>query len=58
MKRALYGIAEEATQMFGAERKECGNYRELSLEAAKKEAREYLSVLNLKENDFKYPTSK
>jgi S-ribosylhomocysteine lyase len=55
VKKALYGIAEEATEMFGAERKECGNYRELSLDAAKKEAREYLSVLGSKENDFKYP---
>jgi S-ribosylhomocysteine lyase len=55
IKTALYGIAEEATEMFGAERKECGNYRELSLDAAKKEAREYLSVLGSKENDFKYP---
>ncbi len=56
VKKALYEIAENATEMFGAERKECGNYRELSLDAAKKEAREYLTVLNSKENDFKYPT--
>jgi S-ribosylhomocysteine lyase LuxS involved in autoinducer biosynthesis len=41
--------------MFGATRKECGNYLELSIDAAKKEAREYLAVLSSKHNDFKYP---
>jgi S-ribosylhomocysteine lyase LuxS involved in autoinducer biosynthesis len=56
IKKALRGIAEEATEMFGAARKECGNYRELSLDSAKREAREYLAVLDGKENDFKYPT--
>ena len=56
IKKALFEIAENAQQMFGAERKECGNYRELSLEAAKKEAKTYLAVLNSKTNDFKYPT--
>ena len=56
IKKALYGIANEATEMFGAERKECGNYRELSLDAAKKEAAAYLAVLESKEHDFKYLT--
>ena len=56
IKKALFEIAENAQQMFGAERKECGNYRELSLEAAKKEAKTDLAVLNSKTNDFKYPT--
>jgi S-ribosylhomocysteine lyase len=56
IKKALLEISENATVMFGAERKECGNYRELSLEAAKVEARAYLAVLNSKTNDFKYPT--
>ncbi|MBE6577005.1 MAG: S-ribosylhomocysteine lyase [Ruminococcaceae bacterium] len=56
VKKALFGIAEEATQMFGAERKECGNYKELSLDAAKREAREYLAVLDADTNGFKYPT--
>ena len=55
IKKALRGIAEEADTMFGASRKECGNYRELSLDAAKREAAEYLSVLESKDNDFKYP---
>ena len=56
VKKALFSIAEEADVMFGASRKECGNYLELSLDAAKKEAAEYLSVLNGKNNDFVYPT--
>lgn len=52
----LENIWEHKGEMFGASRKECGNYRELSLDAAKKEAREYLEVLRSKDNDFKYPT--
>ena len=55
IKKALRGIAEEAEVMFGASRKECGNYLELSLEAAKREAAEYLATLESKDNDFKYP---
>jgi len=31
--------------MFGAARKECGNYKELSLEAAKAECERYLEAL-------------
>lgn len=53
---ALENIWEHKGEMFGATRKECGNYRELSLDAAKQEAREYLEVLRSKDNDFKYPT--
>ena len=52
----LENIWEHKGEMFGASRKECGNYRELSLDAAKKEAREYLEVLRSKDNDFKYTT--
>ena len=52
----LENIWEHKGEMFGATRKECGNYRELSLDAAKQEAREYLEVLRSKDNDFKYPT--
>ena len=35
---------EAAGEMFGAARKECGNYRELSLDAAKKECARYRAV--------------
>ena len=55
VKKALFSIAEEADVMFGASRKECGNYRELSLNAAKAEAARYLSVLDSNEQTFSYP---
>lgn len=54
VKQVLSRIADEATEMFGASRKECGNYRELSLEAAKTEARRYLCALNAREQTFAY----
>lgn len=52
---ALRRIAAHEGEMFGASRKECGNYLELDLDAAKKEAERYLSVLLGAENDFVYP---
>lgn len=54
VKSVLSRIAFEATQMFGATRTECGNYRELDLDAAKREATRYLSILNSKEQSFEY----
>jgi len=39
----------------GASRKECGNYRNLSLEAAKAECAAYLEALRQAENTFAYP---
>lgn len=50
----LNKIIEHNGEMFGAKREECGNYRNLSLNDAKVEARRYLSVLQSKENDFLY----
>ena len=44
--------------MFGSERKECGNYRNLSLDAAKLECERYLNILKNKNNDFVYKTEK
>lgn len=41
-------------EMFGAVRRECGNYKNLDLDAAKRECERYLKVLLSKENDFKY----
>lgn len=55
VKKALLAITEHDGGMFGATRKECGNYRELSLDAAKREASAYLTVLEAGEHDFKYP---
>ena len=40
--------------MFGDSRIECGNYRELSLDAAKTEAKRYLDILNSREQTFIY----
>lgn len=46
-------IAHEG-DMPGAKREECGNYKNLSLDAAKAECKRYLAVLQGKNNDFKY----
>ena len=43
-----------ATEMYGQSRIECGNFENLSLEAAKVECERYLDVLRSKENDFQY----
>ncbi len=40
--------------MFGAERKECGNYQNLDIDDAKAECARYLAVLESKNNDFTY----
>lgn len=40
----------------GASRVECGNYKNLDLESAKRECRAYLDVLLVGENDFCYPS--
>ena len=61
-ERALEKVKEalrktiDAPEMFGASRKECGNYKELSIEAAHKEAARYLKELESRDQDFKYPT--
>ena len=61
-ERALEKVKEalrktiDAPEMFGASRKECGNYKELSIEAAHKEAARYLKELESRNQDFKYPT--
>jgi S-ribosylhomocysteine lyase len=44
--------------MFGAVRRECGNYKNLDLAAAKTECKRYLDILNSKENDFLYKGEK
>ena len=41
-------------EMFGAVRRECGNYKNLSLDAAKIECSRYLEALLSHEQDFKY----
>ena len=56
VEATLERIVDHDGEMFGATRKECGNYRELSLDAAKREASAYLSELRASTHDFKYPT--
>ena len=56
VKAVLNKIAFESTEMFGASRIECGNYLELSLDAAKIEAKRYLDALNSREQSFLYNT--
>ncbi|MBQ9783573.1 MAG: S-ribosylhomocysteine lyase [Clostridia bacterium] len=55
VKETLSKIVAHPGEMFGATRKECGNYRELSLDAAKREAADYLAVLEENEQTFVYP---
>ena len=52
-KETLQKVIDHEGEVFGASRKECGNYRELDLESAKKECREYLKNLE-NWNDFNY----
>ena len=57
VKAVLRRIIDHDGGMFGAERKECGNYRNLDLESAKKECRAYLEALeSIGAPTFEYPT--
>ena len=50
----LEKIVSHEGEMFGAIRRECGNYKNLDLDAAKRECKRYRDILLGKENDFKY----
>lgn len=50
----LKKIVAHDGEMFGAVRRECGNYKNLSLEASKAECRRYLDLLSSRSNDFVY----
>ena len=54
VKSVLQKIVEHDGEMFGAVKKECGNYKNLDLGVAKEECKRYLDLLNSKENDFLY----
>lgn len=54
LKQTMADIIAHEGEVFGASRRECGNYRELDLAAAKRECERYLAVLNRKEHDFRY----
>ena len=55
VKDVLGKIIAHDGEVFGASRKECGNYKSLDLEAAKRECRAYLDALEKSENTFEYP---
>lgn len=51
----LRKILSHEGEVFGASEVECGNYRNLTLEAAKTEAKRYLNILEARgETDFSY----
>ena len=54
LKLALQKTIDYDGKIFGASKKECGNYRSLSLKSAKDECARYLKALNEKEITFKY----
>ena len=58
VKDTLDKIINHDGEMFGAVRRECGNNKNLDLDAAKREAERYLAVLNSREQDFKYKGEK
>ena len=55
IRRVLTQITTHQGEVFGASRKECGNYLELSLEAGVRECCAYLTLLPETKNDFSYP---
>ena len=58
VKDVLTKIVNHGGEMFGAEKKECGNYKNLDLSAAKRECEKYLAILDSNENDFLYKGEK
>ena len=54
VKSVLSDIIAYDGDMPGAKREECGNYKNLSIDAAKAECERYLAVLNSKEITFVY----
>ena len=54
VKKTCERILAHEGPVFGAASRECGNYRNLSLEKAKIEARRYLDELNSREQTFTY----
>lgn len=54
VKNTCERILAHEGPVFGAARIECGNYRNLSLEAAKIEAARYLAELNARKQTFIY----
>ena len=58
LREALTATLENTEGMFGASRSECGNYKNLDIDAAKAECRRYLEVISREGVDFKYKDGK
>ena len=54
VKKTLEQIVNHEGEMFGAKRRECGNYRNLDLNSAKRECARYLGILSAKKNTLIY----
>ena len=54
LKRALADTVAHEGAVFGATRRECGNYKELDIDAAKRECAAYLKILEQHKGDFSY----
>ena len=54
VKKVLSRIVNHEGEIFGKSAIECGNFRNLDLDAAKAEAKRYLDVLSAGVHDFKY----
>ena len=52
----LEKITKHEGDVFGKSREECGNYLELDIESAKREAARYLKALSERKQTFKYRT--
>lgn len=55
VRETLARIVAHTGEVFGASRKECGNYLELDLASGVREARAYLAALPDGKTDFSYP---
>ena len=54
LKNALAATVAHKGEVFGATRRECGNYKELNIDAAKRECAAYLKILEQHKGDFSY----
>ena len=54
LREALAEVLVHEGEVYGASRRECGNYKELSIEAAKRECAAYLAVLEQHKGEFNY----
>lgn len=55
IRKVLGQIVAHTGEVFGRSRRECGNYRELELEAGRRECAAYLSLLPEHKASFSYP---